>query len=210
MRMAESSKDLSDCATDSDCESAEPAAKKKKTKFTGSFLYKTKFSEEWKKTWPFVSAVPGSPHKFRCNVCAKNLSCGHQGVADVKDHIASQSHQKLAKTLATQPRLTFTSADPLQDKITRAEVKIANFMVEHNVPFAVADHLSTLLCDIFPDSQIAKQYSSARTKTTSILNLAMAPHFQGKYILRCSCTTIGIVKLQTISPILWFWINLSP
>ena len=115
--MAESSKDLSDCATDSDCELAEPAAKKK-TKFTGSFLYKTKFSEEWKKTWPFVSAVPGNPHQFRCNVCAKNLSCGHQGVADVKDHIASQSHQKLAKTLATQPRLTFTSADPLQDKVS--------------------------------------------------------------------------------------------
>ena len=204
MRMAESSEELGD--RDTGCESAEPAAKKKKTKFTGSFLYKTKFSEEWKKTWPFVTAVPGSPHSFRCNVCAKNLSCGHQGAADVKDHIVGQSHQKLAKTLATQPRLSFTSADPLQDKVsskflfygspvsshhmqeicflcqvTRAEVKIANFMVEHNVPFAVADHLSPLLRDVFPDSQIAKRYSSARTKTTSMLNLAIAPHFQGKY-----------------------------
>ena len=45
--MAESSEEYD---RDTDCESAEPSAKKKKTKFTGSFLYKTKFSEEWKKT----------------------------------------------------------------------------------------------------------------------------------------------------------------
>ena len=51
--------------------------------------------------------------------------------------------------------------------------------------FAVADHLSPLLRDIFPDSQVAKRYSSARTKTTSMLNLAIAPHFQCKYILNC-------------------------
>jgi len=59
-------------------------------------------------------------------------------------------------------------------------VKVANFMVEHNVPFAVSDHLTPLLRDIFPDSQIAKQYSSCRTKTMSILNLAIAPYFHGK------------------------------
>ena len=45
-------------------------------------------------------------------------------------------------------------------------MKVANFMVEHNVPFAVADHLSPLLRVVFPDSQIVKRYSSARTKTT--------------------------------------------
>ena len=44
---------------------------------------------------------------------------------------------------------------PINFQVTRAEVKVANFMVEHNLPFAVADHLSLLLCDVFPDSQIA-------------------------------------------------------
>jgi len=66
-------------------------------------------------------------------------------------------------------------------QVTQAEVKITNFMVEPNLPFAVADHLSPLLQDVFPDSQIARHYSSARTKTTSMLNLAIVPHFQGKY-----------------------------
>lgn len=58
---------------------------------------------------------------------------------------------------------------------------IANFMDEHNLPFAAADHLSPLLRDVFPDSQIVKQYSSARTNITSMVNLALAPNFQGKY-----------------------------
>ena len=34
--------------------------------------------------------------------------------------------------------------------------------------------------NLFLDSQIVKQYSSARTKCTSMLNLAIAPHFLGK------------------------------
>ena len=56
---------------------------------------------------------------------------------------------------------------------------MANFIVEHNVPIAVTDHLSPLFREIFPDSEIAKWYASCRTKTTSMINLAIAPHFQG-------------------------------
>ena len=90
---------MHDSKSDSDSSLAKPVLKK--SKFSGAFKYKTKFSEEWKRTWPFVSAVPGDPHHFRCNVCDKSLTCGHQGIADVKDHISTQSHQKLAKSLAT-------------------------------------------------------------------------------------------------------------
>ena len=44
--------------------------------------------------------------------------------------------------------------------------------------FATADHLTSLFRDIFPDSPIAKGYSSSRTKNTCILNDAIAPLFQ--------------------------------
>ena len=79
--------------------------------------YKTSFSEEWRKTWPFLKSVPGDSHSFRCTICDKKLSCGHQGISDVKDHVATQSHQKLAKVLATQPKISYPSAAPLQDKV---------------------------------------------------------------------------------------------
>ena len=61
----------------------------------------------------------------------------------------------------------------------QSEVKIANFLVEHNIPLAVSDHLSPLLRDVFPDSAIAQKYRSCRTKVTSMLNMAIAPYFQG-------------------------------
>ena len=62
-------------------------------------------------------------------------------------------------------------------------------MVEHNVPLAVSDHLSSLFQDIFPDSSIAKKYASCLTKT---LNMAIAPHFHGKREARFVCTLINI------------------
>ena len=59
---------------------------------------------------------------------------------------------------------------------------MANFLVQHNIPIAVADHLSPLLKDIFPDSTIAKGYSSARTKTSCIINGSLAPYFKSALV----------------------------
>ena len=105
---------IHDSESDSDSSLAKPVFKK--SKFSGAFKYKAKFSEEWKRTWPFAPAVPGDPHHFRCNVCDKSLTCGHQGIADVKDHISTQSLKKLAWSLATQPKISF-STNPLKDKV---------------------------------------------------------------------------------------------
>jgi hypothetical protein len=60
----------------------------------------------------------------------------------------------------------------------RAEVKVATMLVQHNIPLAVADELTPLFQDIFSDSEIAKNYSSRRTKTACIINGAVAPFFQ--------------------------------
>ena len=49
--MLESNKELlQDHECDTDCESAEPLSEKRKIKFTGNFRFKTKFSDEWKKS----------------------------------------------------------------------------------------------------------------------------------------------------------------
>jgi len=63
-------------------------------------------------------------------------------------------------------------------QVKRAEVKAAVFIAHHNIPLAAMDHLSPLFRDIFPDSNIAKGFSSARTKTMCILNRALQPHFE--------------------------------
>ena len=59
---------------------------------------------------------------------------------------------------------------------------MANFLVEHNIPLSVTDHLSPLFKNIFPDSAIAKGYGSARTKTTCIINGSLSPYFKASLV----------------------------
>lgn len=48
-------------------------------------------------------------------------------------------------------------------------------LAEHNAPLSMADHIGPMAKKNFPDSDIAKAYQSARTKTACILNHAVAP-----------------------------------
>lgn len=89
----------------------------KKAKFSGAFKYKTKYSKDWERKWPFLSPISHNPYRFRCNVCSKELSCGHQGASDVKDHVLTKSHQKLAAQMTTQSKLSFKEVDPLHDRV---------------------------------------------------------------------------------------------
>ena len=66
-----------------------------------------------------------------------------------------------------------------------AEVKITNSLLQHNLPLATADHLSSLFKEVLRDKNIAKNYASRQTKTTSIINEAFAPHFREYIIQHC-------------------------
>ncbi|XP_061577748.1 zinc finger BED domain-containing protein 5-like [Cololabis saira] len=57
-------------------------------------------------------------------------------------------------------------------------------MVQHNVPFAVSDHFSPLLKECFRDSTTAQNFKCASTKTTCIINEAVAPHFRNKLVMK--------------------------
>ena len=60
--------------------------------------------------------------------------------------------------------------------VIKAEVMVTNFLVQHNLPIATANHLGPLFKEIFPDSKIAAEYASGRTKTSAIVNVALGPH----------------------------------
>ncbi|KAK2185100.1 hypothetical protein NP493_246g02099 [Ridgeia piscesae] len=66
-----------------------------------------------------------------------------------------------------------------------AEVKFAQFVAEHNLSFAVADHFTKLTKQLFPDSVIAGRFSSGRMKTTMIVKKALAPHLDA-YVVKLS------------------------
>ncbi|KAF0687418.1 Uncharacterized protein FWK35_00036478, partial [Aphis craccivora] len=73
-----------------------------------------------------------------------------------------------------KPIQFFAETTPSLEKRTNrsvqnAEIKLAGYFAEHNIPFLASDHLTDLLKEIFPDSDIAKLMSMKRTKTTAII-----------------------------------------
>lgn len=43
----------------------------------------------------------------------------------------------------------------LKRNIQRAEIKISEFIAEHNISFLAGDHLSEMIKECFPNSEIA-------------------------------------------------------
>ena len=90
----------------------------KRRKATGAAVYKTKFKNEWMKTWPFICGVPGNTYKFRCTICSRDISCSHMGRADVERHIGKDMHKANVKSAHSQRKLQFVPvSDPINDKV---------------------------------------------------------------------------------------------
>ena len=155
------SSEVSSC--DEDEETTETSTESKK-KYTGSFQYKVSFKDSWMSQYP-VKAVPNDKHKFHCLPCGKNLSCHHQGLRDVQDHCSKDMHKNNERSWKKQPHITasfFKIDTPLKKKVLNAEVMVTNFLVQHNLPIATADHLGPLFKSIFPDNKIAQSYGCAK------------------------------------------------
>ena len=58
----------------------------------------------------------------------------------------------------TRPITEIVTTDSLQEQVKTAEIKMATFVAEHNLPFTVMDHLSDLVKEAFPDSTIASKF----------------------------------------------------
>ena len=54
--------------------------------------------------------------------------------------------------------------------------------VNHNIPFAMADHFSPLIRETFKDSAVAQKFHSGRMKTICIINKAVAPYLHNDLV----------------------------
>ena len=82
-------------------------------------------------------------------------------------------------------------------------------LAQHNIPLSLADELTLLFCDTFPDRDIAKMFSSRRTNTACTLNGAIASVLQQNLVdsmKRCpftlyidGSTDTGVVKMNPLT-----------
>ena len=129
-----------------------------------------------------------------CNFCNCEINIAHGGVSNLKKQEQTMKHQELTKVgQSCKSLVTYMRQSPIEEAVTHAEVLFANFLAEHNLPFSLADHFTCLTPVMFPNSQIAKSYRSAHTKTICIVTGALHPHFSKPIILLCQSEPFSIL-----------------
>ena len=95
----------------SECDSSEYSRnndQKQATKKTKK--YKTNYSKEWEKTYPFLKACPTSvsekEYKFHYSCCNSNLSCAQGGTNDVAKHASKDRFLKIL--ICSKPLICLT------------------------------------------------------------------------------------------------------
>ena len=124
----------------------------------------------------WLAPVRRNCYRAFCKVCDKELIAG---LSELKKHQESKKHQsKEATVKKTRSIAEMVTTDTVSEQVKQAEIKMATFVVEHNLPFAVMDHLSDVVKDVFPDSNIASKFKSKHTKTRSIIKNVLAKQFR--------------------------------
>lgn len=96
-------------------------------------------------------------------------------------HLATTKHQSFFRAAEKQMTVTNLFGNSNEDSVVRAECLFTGFLIEHNLPLSVSDHVGPLLRKMLPKCEEAKRYVSGRTKTTAIVG-EMATEAQGAMV----------------------------
>lgn len=156
-----------------------------------------KYRKEWEQQLEFRGWLTASdnPLKAKCKVCNVLLSAEISTIrrhgSSNKDHIKNfKSIQKIAPMTSyiTPPKIS-----PLQISIKKAEIRIAAYVVEHNLPFNAVEHVPQLLKNCFPDSKIAQGLELKRTKCTKVVEKVLATEAKSNIVKQLCDTEFSIL-----------------
>ena len=156
--------------------------------------YASKFQNGWLTLYSWLHKSDHGENFAYCKPCNSHFSIAAAGKFDVNRHQNTNTHKEMTKASAKMPTLTSVFLpNPAADKVTKAEVLFTNFVAEHNIPFSLADHFTHLCKEMFTDSDIAKKFACKRTKTTHILNNALAPELDQTVTQLCQTEPYSVL-----------------
>ena len=135
------------------------------------------FKADYTDQFPTIVSSSRGIHYAHCTMCNSDFSIAASGVYDVSVHVGGPRHKARAQAATNQRSMAgfLVKRDSkqvdLEHKTVSAEMKFARFVVEHNLPIAVADHVTKLLPRMFPDSEIAQKFQCSWTKTTALIKM---------------------------------------
>ena len=143
--------------------------------------------------------APSSKGKYyaRCKLCCSDLNISQGGKSDLMKHKQGKKHKeyKLAVN-SSQSVLTFATQLPRREE-ARAALLMAYFLVEHNLPIVLADHIPQLNLAQYPDSAIASRLKCARTKTTALVNKVLAAETHREVIESMQACKFSLIMDET-------------
>ncbi|CAH1114743.1 unnamed protein product [Psylliodes chrysocephalus] len=114
--------------------------------------YKQKYTTSWEKKFQWLSKSTKGDHFFYCKPCRQHYM---GGLTEICRHAGTSKHQKYCKYLEQQISVTSMLAIDTSS-VHSSEIRLASFIVEHNISFKTADHICALIRAVCPDSKLAK------------------------------------------------------
>lgn len=130
--------------------------------------YDQKYNGKWENIYSWIRKSKKSELHFNCKICNADYMGGK---TEIKRHEASQKHIVISQSTQKQRTLedSVSRSNNFENQVKEAEVRVAAFIVEHNLSFNISDHLSELIKSCSPDSRISKPLACGRTKCTGIV-----------------------------------------
>ena len=120
-------------------------------------------------------------YEAECLVCKSGtyISVVHKGNGDLNTHLHLEKHLKAVRGAVASTKMTnyfVTAGSKCEDEITAAEGTLAFHADKHHHNFLSMDCTSVLLTKIFPNSNVAKKFSSDRTNTEKVVTCVLAQY----------------------------------
>ena len=105
-----------------------------------------KYKQDYSSEWPVLKASSASITSAFSTLCRVDFSVAHGGRSDCQRHVSTKKHQDFvaASEKNTHKQISGYFTQQKDTSTINAEVLFTEFLIEHNVPIAVADHAGPL------------------------------------------------------------------
>ena len=149
---------------------------------------KTGYISKWEEGKPWLKLVKGKAGKAHCSLCNKSFNIYKCGVLQVSAHWRGDSHQKLEKENLNQQKISIYKNGEIkltgkfvltkEENVIKAETLNVFHYVEANYSYSSVTKQSILYKEMFPDSSIAKSFTSSASKMACIVKCGLAECFK--------------------------------
>ncbi|ESO02056.1 hypothetical protein HELRODRAFT_161284 [Helobdella robusta] len=113
-----------------------------------------------------------------CEYCSTDVSIANAGVSSIKQHFEKEVHKnnvKIKKSTVGISKFFHSNNLPTSRKTAAAEGAFAYHVAFHSLSFKAADCTNRLISTVFAESETGRKFSSAQTKTQTIISRILAP-----------------------------------